>query len=391
MLEHVTGRAQGRNGSLHVSMWTDSYYPYISGVTRAVATMRDTLFSMGHQVSVFCPDYPDVEEEDQVFRFPSIQSPTNRDFYVALPLSLKAYVHFASPLPDVVHIHSPFNLGKHGMNLARWKSIPVVFTYHTMYGMYSHYIPVLGGKVSKVIEDAAFRVARTADVVITPSMSMASYLKEHNAGVKVCAIPNGIALEQFRSGDPHFLERRCDLPRHVPVVLTCGRLGAEKNLNVLLDAFFRVQKKVPDACLVFVGDGPLKPALMDHAKALGIENHVYFAGSVHPSQMAHVYAGAHVFLFTSLTDTQGLVLVEAKAAGVPAVAVAALGPKDMIKDGIDGYLGPNDPDKIAELTVYLLKHPSVLERMSQAARENSEYFSKEACAERLLQCYYSLL
>lgn len=390
MAKQTTGHAGGPTVNMHVSMWTDSYYPYISGVTRAVATMRDTLSAMGHEVSIFCPDYPEAEAEDKVYRFPSIKSPTNPDFYVALPLSLRAYTGFSSLSPDVVHIHSPFNLGKYGFNLARWRNIPVAFTYHTMYRMYSHYIPVVGDKVSKLVEDAAFRVARSVDAVITPSPAMARYLQEHNAGAKVYAIPNGIPLEQFRSGDPGFLAKHCGLPKDVPVILTCGRLGAEKNLDVLLEAFARL-RKTTEACLVLVGDGPLKAALVDHAESLGVGRHVFFAGSVNPDLMAHVYAGADLFLFTSLTDTQGLVLVEAKTAGVPAVAVAALGPKDMIEDGVDGYLSPNDPDRIAELAAYLLNHPEVLERMSHAARKNSEAFSKEVCARRLLECYCSLL
>lgn len=390
MAKPKTGHTKGNSANMHVSMWTDSYYPYISGVTRAVATMKETLSTMGHEVSIFCPDYPEVEAEDKVYRFPSIKSPTNPDYYVALPLSLRAYTEFSSLYPDVVHIHSPFNLGKYGFNLARWRNIPVAFTYHTMYRMYSHYIPVVGDKVSKAVEDAAFRVARSVDAVITPSPTMARYLQEHNAGVKVYAIPNGIPVEQFRSGDPGFLAERYGLPKDVPVILTCGRLAAEKNLNVLLDAFARL-RKTTQACLVLVGDGPSRAALTDYAKALGVSSDVFFAGSVDPDLMAHVYAGADLFLFTSLTDTQGLVLVEAKAAGVPAVAVAALGPKDMIEDGVDGYLSPNDPDKIAELAAHLLNHPEVLEEMSQAARKNSESFSKEVCARRLLECYCSLL
>ncbi len=375
---------------MKIALFSDSYYPYISGVTRAVATARKTLTNLGHEVMVFCPDYPDASEEPGVVRFPSVKAPTHSDYYVAISFLPDIKKTVAEFQPEIIHIHSPFNLGRMGFRVGRHAGIPVVFTYHTMYNMYSHYIPVLGPKISKAVENAAFRVARSVDAVITPSATIAKYLFEQGAVTNAIPIPNGIPISDFQGGDPLYLHKVYGVPAGVPIVLTCGRLGLEKNLEVLLSSFAIVRKRTA-ANLVLVGNGPLKEALQDKAKELGIEQSTYFLGSIPPDAMPGVYASGSVFLFTSLTDTQGLVLAEAKAVGLPAVAVGALGVRDMVKDGIDGFLCENDPAQLAERTEALLSDRSLLSAMSHNARREAQAFSKETCAVKLLECYRSVI
>lgn len=375
---------------MRIAMLSDSYYPYISGVTRAVAVAKDTLVSLGNEVTVYCPAYPGVTREDGVRRFASFRAPTNASYYVAYPAFPRLSAYLRADKPDVVHIHSPFNLGRAGWRAARRFGIPVVFTYHTMYNMYSHYVPLFGSSVSSIVEEAALRVARSVDAVITPSTALADYLRSRRVSTPIHPIPNGINVEEFRTGDPAYLRRAIDIPPKSKVVLTCSRLGAEKNVETLLRAFAEARKTV-DAFLVVVGDGPLRGHLEDLAKALGVESSVHFTGSVPPDKMPHLYAGADMFLFASLTDTQGLVVVEAKAAGLPAVAVGALGVKDMVSHCEDGFLCNNDVGELAARVVELLNDPDRLAAMKAAAMGNASRFSKEASAMRLLDCYRSVI
>ncbi|HHW25800.1 MAG TPA: glycosyltransferase family 4 protein [Firmicutes bacterium] len=374
---------------MRITMVSDSYYPYVSGVTRAVATMKDTLTRMGHNVTVFCPSYPGTPPEEGVVRFPSFRAPTNKTYYVAVPMYFRIRNEISRANPDVIHIHSPFNLCAAALRAARRMGIPVVMTYHTMYNMYSHYVPVVGPKMSTLVERTALRVARSADAVITPSATIARYLHGKDPAVNPLPIPNGIPVAEFQTGDPGFLHETYGIPKG-QVVLTSGRLGLEKNLSVLLKAFAEIAKKT-EANLVLVGDGPLRETLKEEARSLGVADRAFFIGTVLPDKMPSVYAGADLFLFTSLTDTQGLVLVEAKAAGLPAVAVGALGVNDMVEDGVDGYLCKNDPGELAEKASSLLRDEKRLEEMSQNAKRNAQAFSREACAERLLRCYESVI
>jgi len=268
---------------MRIAMFSDSYYPYISGVTRAIAVAKDTLVKLGNEVTVFCPAYPGVTREEGVHRFASFRAPTNPGYYVAFPVFRNLTAHLHASRPDVVHIHSPFNLGKAGWRAARRLGIPVVFTYHTMYNMYSHYVPVFGRSVSGLVEEAAMRVARSVDAVITPSSALADYLKSRGVSTPIYAIPNGIDVHEFEQGDPAYLRRVVDIPPKSKVVLTCSRLGAEKNVETLLRAFAEARKNV-DAFLVLVGDGPLRGHLESLAQALGVRSSVHFTGSVPPDR-----------------------------------------------------------------------------------------------------------
>jgi len=374
---------------MRIAMFSDSYYPYISGVTRAVATAKAALTAMGHKVLIFCPAYPGAAKEPGIYRLPSFRAPTYSAYYVAYPVFAGLRRTVAMVHPDVVHIHSPFNLGRAGYKAGRRLGIPVVFTYHTMYNLYAHYVPLLGAGASRIVEEMALQIARSVDAVITPSGTLAEYLRDHGVSSPLFPIPNGIDVGEFRSGNPGFLREAFSIPGDVPVILTCGRLGVEKNLEVLLRSFAAASGEVK-AALVLVGDGPRREALERLAGSLGISTRTFFAGAVSPAKMPDFYAGADLFLFTSLTDTQGLVLVEAKAAGLPAVAVAALGVKDMVRDGEDGYLCRNDPAELAARTASLLKDLPLLHRMKENARRNADAFSREAAAARLLDCYRSV-
>ncbi len=214
-------------------------------------------------------------------------------------------------------------------------------------------------------------------------------MKGKDGALDPVPVPNGIPVAEFQTGDPNFLSETYGIPKG-QIVLTSGRLGLEKNLSVLLRAFAKIAAKT-DANLVLVGDGPLREDLRQEARSMGLADRTFFIGTVPPDKMPSVYAGAHLFLFTSLTDTQGLVLVEAKAAGLPAVAVGELGVKDMVEDGVDGYLCRNDPEEIAQKASSLLQNPAELRQMSDNAKKNAQAFSRESCAERLLQCYDSVI
>jgi len=375
---------------VRISMWSDSYYPYVSGVTRSIATVRETLIAMGHDVSLFCPAYPGASPEPGVYRFPSLRAPTNKRYYVALPFCLGLESRVKGLSPDVVHIHSPFNLGKLGFRMGKRLGWPVVFTYHTMYNMYSHYVPLFGERVSGIVEGLALKVAGECDFVITPSQAVKDYLLRKGLRSNIAAIPHGIDLTQFQEGNPDSARKTYGLPRGIPVIVTSGRLGKEKNLETLLRAYALSLKEV-DSVLLVVGDGPLKEPLRKLAEDLGAGKRVVFTGQVAPDSMPDIYAAGSLFLFTSLTDTQGVVIVEAKAAGLPAVAVGALGVKDMIRDGVDGFLCDDHPGEIAERIVFLLKNPSEMESFRKNAKRLAQSFSKENQTRKLLEVYRSVL
>lgn len=374
---------------MQISMWTDSYYPYVSGVTRSIKLTKETLTKMGHSVSVFCPWYPETDPEPDVYRFPSIKSPTKSDYYIAVPVNPKHLMAIKEICPDVIHTHSPFNLGKMGVTVGNILDIPTVFTFHTMYNMYSHYVPLIGDNISELIEFGAIGTAKSVDAVIAPSSAIRDYLRERGVTTDIFVIPTGIEIDEFRNGDASYIGRTYNIPSDLPILLTCGRLGKEKNPECLLHAFSIVHESV-DSVLVFVGDGPLIEELKELAEELNVSSRVVFAGKVSPEVMPHFYASADLFMFASLTDTQGLVIAEAKAAGLPCIAVGALGVNDMVEDGVDGFLCENDPNCLAQKALLLLQNPSVMESMRTNALSNAYAFSIEKTCARLIECYQTV-
>jgi len=371
---------------MHISMWTDSYYPYISGVTRSIKLTKDTLTSMGHSVSVFCPSYPEADQEPNVYRFPSIKSPTKPDYYIAVPVNPKHLMAIKELAPDVIHAHSPFNLGKMGITVGTILDIPTVFTFHTMYNMYSHYVPLIGNSIAELIEFGAIGTAKSVDAVIAPSSAIRDYLRDHGVTTDIFVIPTGIEIDQFRNGDASYIRETYGVPDDLPILLTCGRLGREKNPECLLRAFSIIRKSL-DSVLVMVGDGPLREELEQLAEELNVADRVIFSGKVNPDLMPHFYASADLFMFSSLTDTQGLVIAEAKAAGLPCVAVGALGVKDMVAHNVDGFLCDNDPSCLAQEALLLLENPSLMDTMRTNALCNAHNFSIEKTCARLVECY----
>lgn len=370
-------------------MWSDSFYPYVSGVTRSLVDTREYLKALGHEVLVFAPNYPGASAEEDVFRFPSAPAPTNPGFYLTLPFAPGLEQFLDRRRPDVVHIHSPFTAGRLGIRVAKKLDLPVVFTYHTMYALYTHYSPVAGNLLKNIVASYTIAVANRADLVIAPSTAVREYLLTSGVRKPVEVLPSGIRLQDFAGRDREYLRRNASIPPDRPVVLTAGRLAKEKNLDVLLEAFAAM--KLKDAVLVLAGDGPVRPELEAKAEALGIRDRVFFLGKVPPSVMPHVYASGDVFVFTSMTETQGLVIAEAKASGLPVVAVNALGVTDAVKHEEDGFLLPNDAPAIASALDLLLFDHERRHRMSSRARENAKAFSMDRVVRELLSIYQKLV
>ncbi|MDF9408673.1 MAG: Alpha-monoglucosyldiacylglycerol synthase [Pelotomaculum sp. PtaB.Bin013] len=372
---------------MKIGIFTDSYLPYTSGVVRSIQTFSEELTSNGHEVFIFAPSYRDCRKENRVFRFSSIPSPTNRDFTLAMPFSIRLRPTIKKLNLDLIHVHSPFLLGRLGARYARRLGIPLVFTFHTLYDQYVHYVPF----AQSLTKDLAQRISRGfcnhCDLVIVPTAAVEKYLHEIGVKASIRVVPTGIKVMNYQSGDRDWLRCRFGLPEGEKVLLFVGRLGQEKNINFLMECFARINREMKNTRLVLVGGGPEEEELKNKAKELGIAGQVTFTGVLPPSDVVNCYAGADIFVFSSVTETQGIVIGEAKAAGLPVVAVAAFGVSEMVDDGIDGFLTELEPLQFIEKITLLLKNDDLYEKMSRNARNNAENLSTANCTAKLINCY----
>lgn len=374
-------------GRLRIGVFTDSYLPYVSGVVRSVQSFTKELRELGHEVYIFAPNYPDAQPEPGLFRFPSLPALTFREFSLALPIWPGLSAVIRSLGLDIIHSHSPFVLGSLGARYAHKYSIPLVFTYHTLYEQYVHYFPLAPGLSKMIVEKYTADYCNRCQLVVVPTRVIKEKILADGVKVPIKIIPTGIDVKRFASGDPLWLRQRLKLGTDRKIVLSVGRLGKEKNVEFLLDAFALAMKEVPEACLVLVGTGPLEGLLREQAQRLGIADNMFLMGRLDASEIVHAYAGADVFAIASLTETQGLVTLEAKAAGLPVVAVDAFGSREMVNSGQDGFLVPLKKEIFADRLVQLLKHSELRKAMGQEAKRRAQDCSARASALKLIGAY----
>jgi len=376
---------------LRIGIFTDSYLPYTSGVVRSIETFSEGLDNRGHEVFIFAPDYDNCRKENRVFRFSSIKSPTNREFSVALPFSFEFKPTIKKLDLDLIHVHSPFLLGRLGAKYARKLGIPLVFTFHTLYEQYVHYIPFAKWLTKELAQHISRSFSNNCDLVIVPTAVIGDYLREIGVTATTSVIPTGIKVEEFRQGDKEWLKDRFDLPGGERIMMFVGRLGQEKNINFLLESFWNINKEIPNTRLILVGSGPEEENLRDKSAEYGINQQVTFTGLIPPADVIHCYAGSDIFVFPSVTETQGIVIAEAKASGLPVVAVNAFGAAEMVENGADGFLTELDMDQFNEKILLLLKNPDLYEKMSRQATINAEELSTDRCTDKLVECYKQVL
>jgi 1,2-diacylglycerol 3-alpha-glucosyltransferase len=378
---------------MRVGLFTNNYLPFRGGVTTAVETLRQGLTAQGHQVWVFAPAWRGPQADPEfVFRYPSVPAPTYPGFAVPLPFSRRLGRAARDLGIDVFHAQHPFLLGVTARRLARATGRPLVFTYHTRYEKYAHYVPLPERLVAAAAVRLASRFADSADLVIAPSARIADTLAQVGVRASISVVPTGVPLDLFRPGDRVVARRDLGLPERAPICLYVGRLDREKNVERVIEAFGSIADAVSDARLLLVGQGSHEAALKRLAAASPAGTRVTFTGSVAREALPPYYRAADLFLFSSETETQGLVLAEAHACALPAVAVHASGVDEVVRDGETGLLTKSDAQELADAAIGLLLDPTRRLGMGRAARELAERdFSAARQVEAMVELYRRLL
>lgn len=378
---------------MRIGIFTDSYKPYTSGVVTSIVTFKEELMRMGHEIYIFAPNYPNfTEKEPGVYRYYSLPSPTNPDYTLAVPV----YPGMPNLLRrlnlDLIHVHSPFTMGRVGLHYARRFGLPIVFTYHTLYDQYVHYVPVAQDLARDVTVRYSTRFCNQVNHVIVPTVEVEEILHGYGITTPISVIPTGVPVHRIENGDSTWLRRNYNIPEENRILLFVGRLTKEKNLEFLIKAFKEVREKIPATTLVLTAQGPLENDLKKLAVKLGfsLEQDVIFTGA-HPFEtVVDIYHSSDLFVFSSVTETQGLVLIEAMAAGLPVVAVKANGVLDMVDDGVNGILTPCEIEPFASAICKLLSDDTIYKEYRQNARKKADSLSSQAMARKLEAVYNQL-
>ncbi len=376
---------------MRIGQLTDCYKPVINGVTHFIALHKQVLESWGHQVYVFTlgyEDYPD--DEPNVVRSPAIPL-SDTGYHLNFWYSRRAR-ELAENM-DVLHVHHPFLAGRQAVRIAQATGAPLVFTNHTRYHLQAqYYLPFLPEALSEGFLKAYLPwFTDRCDLVVAPSETVARWLREMGVESPIEIIPNGVEVDRIAHPSAPHSKVSQGIPEAAPVAITVGRLGPEKNLTFLLRALTRAVAHVPDLHLVIVGEGPERDDLEEFARWAGLGRRMRLVGAVPYEEIPNWLAMADFFVITSTSESHPLSVLEALAAGLPVVGVAAPGVADSVVDGENGFLAPEDVDAFARLMVRVAQDADLRARLAEGARRSRHRFDIHTTSARLLAHYERLV
>ena len=378
---------------MRILMVSDVYFPRINGVSTSIETFRKTLAEQGVEVRLVVPRYGDEPESDGIIRVPGRPIPGDREDRLVKWGAMHRAVLAAAEGCDLIHIQTPFVAHYAGLKAARKLGLPVLATYHTLFEEYiQHYAPFLpAGWLRGQARGLSRRQCNALDAVVVPSTAMQQRLQDYAVSTPLHVLPTGIPLSQFARGDGIAFRFRHGILSTRPVALFVGRVAHEKNIGFLLEALVQARSLRPDVLLVVAGEGPAMDDLKAQVKTLGLRDSVQFIGYLDRAQeLPDCYAAADVFVFASRTETQGLVLLEAMAAGLPVIALAEMGTIDILASGRGSISPPADPKVFGKLLASYLNGPSTWKHLREEAPKYAAEWSDVAMATRLATLYREL-
>jgi len=379
---------------MKIAIVTDTYFPRINGVSVSTRTFAREFARLGHEVHVHAPSFPDAAEDKEPFkviRYPS--------FYLALdPEDRLAYAFrkqakaFIAQNYDIVHTQTPFFLGQLAVRWARKSGAKVVHTYHTFYRAYAEYyfrylprdLRTYGTKwLSK-------RYCNSCDLVIVPSAQMAEEVLSYRIKVPVATIPTGVALSRFDGKNGDKFRKKMGFSANEKFLLYVGRLADEKNIDFLLRVFKKLSSGRDNIRFIIVGSGPASAKLKDLAFRLGVEKKTHFLGYIRGNSLRDCYSAADLFLFASVTETQGLTVLEAMAAGTPVVAVGRMGIKDILDCQRGGITAEPNEEEFLQAILRMLEDTDFYLQKKSETIGVAQNWSSRAMADRTLKEYEKL-
>ncbi|MHC9543715.1 MAG: glycosyltransferase family 4 protein [Vulcanimicrobiota bacterium] len=373
---------------MNIGIFTNTYKPTINGVVNCVALIRQGLMERGHKVYVFAPSFPGYNEcEEGIFRFPSLNLLKSVKYPVCIPYCPAITDKIPSLNLDIIHSQHPFVMGDVAAQWARKLSIPLVFTFHTQYEQYAHYIPLPRGFVQWVSKTFVKAYTSKCDLIITPGDSIIELLHSYGIHDNVVFMANAIDLSNFASPDKVRIRSQYGIRDDEKLLVYVGRMAREKNLPFMLRAFSQIRQKNNTIRLMIIGEGPELEHLKSYAAELSLSESVIFPGRVEYHEIPAYYGAAQLFVMTSTTEVKPLALLEAMASGLPIVAVTAHGSSDTIIDNVNGFLTEEKESVFADRVVMLINDEARLKSMTESSRKTAGVYSLDTMSDTLLNHY----
>lgn len=380
---------------MKIAFFTDTYYPQLNGVTIAVDNFAKELRKRGHTVYIFAPKIKKRKSHNDqdltnltAIKLLSTESP----IYIPTPTSYDEYKKLFKLDIDLIHAHGNGIFSLFGYQVARMKKVPYILTFHTLLTKYTHYF--LKGRVikPKVMETYMRIFGNLCDRIITPSEKMKNELLRYGVKKPIQVLPNFIEKDDFAQVETNYLHKKLKLPNDIPLLLSVGRLGKEKNFEFVLDVFKELSHHDHKSHLVIVGSGTDSRKLKQYSEELGISKRVHFTGKINKKNMPAVYEDAAIFVFASVSEVHPMVTLEACAAGLPLIVAKDLAFADVVVDKKNGFVLPLRKEQFVEKILLLLRDTKLRKTMGNYSLELIEKnFPADVLTEKLLGIYNQVL
>jgi glycosyltransferase involved in cell wall biosynthesis len=409
---------------MKIGFFTDRYYPQVDGVAVSVDIFAKELIKLGHEVTVFAPKAAKKKsgEEDPsyVVRFKSFPSIWYEDHRDTMPFNPATIKKVKQKDLDIIHIHTPAQVGMLGLRVAKEDNIPTVVTHHTDIDQYAkiykkimlgilvgillgpalikskeHYrniLPNLKPNKSfkkwnrKLIVESVGLFYQNCDAVIVPSVKMEKSLTDYGKFNNIKVLPTGIGLDEAKAETDFDPRTKFKIKPDAPLLLFVGRLGKEKNIQLIIKSMPKILAQNPEARLLIVGDGPYAEELQTIVKNLRLTKNVIFAGMLDRPKTFACFRAADIFCFASMTDTQGLVLNEAAIESKPIVFLDhEISP--LAQDGKTGIQAKNTTSSFANACLKLINDKKLAAKYGLAANKLALDISIEKQSKKLIELY----
>lgn len=396
---------------MKIAMLTNNYKPFVGGVPISIERLAEGLRNIGQEVYIFAPSYENAEEEPFVIRYGTRKKKFNGELVIPKFAALELEKWFNEMNFDLIHVHHPVISGYLGCYFGKKYGIPVVFTHHTRYEQYLHYFKLFHSKwfkengraVSRNILDrqelqsTAEKIIIThnkiftnrCDMVFAPTPGIKSFLQKNGTVTEIEVLPTGLVSKDYTycTADTKALRDRY-APDGERLFCTVSRLEEEKNISFLIEGL-KVYKDRNGGHFKFliIGEGTQKDKLKISVSELGLDDQVVFLGSIPNHRITSYYNACDAFLFASKTETQGIVVLEAMAAGLPVIAVDATGVRDFIVNGVNGFMTEEDIDTWAERLELICRDKKTYETMREEAKKEALKYSAADIAANALKYY----
>src|SRR3989339_1676899 len=372
------------NCTMNIALFSDTFPPQINGVAHVVAELAATLAHNGHTVTVVTvvnelkKRWP-IEKQNTytIIRVPSVPAMVYDGYRFALP-SGRLLRYMKKNTPDIIHTHTPFSVGWEAVQTAKLFHTPLVGTHHTFYDHYLKYVKLNFDWTKKLAWKYVVSYYNRCTIVTSPSHALASALQEHGLSRPIQVLPNPISPLFFRATPNR--KKKQQLKKTFGIVdrsiVYMGRVSYEKNINKVIHAFKQVTEIMPNTQLMIIGDGPDKERLKKLATSLGIQQKIVYTSFLYKQELVDALQANELFVTASESENMPLSVLEAMACGLPVVAVSALGIPEIVQHKKSGLLTKtDDPIKMADYIIELIKNPAQLKQFSQAAIEKSTEYT----------------